>query len=174
MNNNDVLRRLRYVFDYNDEKMIEICAHAGGEVNRSYISSWLKPDDDPGFLDISDKEFAIFLSGFIIENRGKREGEQPKPEKKLNNNIVLRKLKIALNYKDTDMLDTLKLAGLRVGKPELSALFRKPGHKQYRLCKDQFLRNFLMGLQLKLRPEGPESKGKSKGIQFTRKTDLPK
>ncbi|MGB0886259.1 MAG: DUF1456 family protein, partial [Chitinophagales bacterium] len=90
-----------------------------------------------------------FLNGFINEKRGKREGEQPKPEKTLNNNIILRKLKIALNLKDTDVIDMLDLAGLKFSKHELSAFFRKPDQKQYRACKDQFLRNFLYGMELK-------------------------
>jgi len=42
---------------------------------------------------------------------------------------------------------------MHISKHELSAIFRKPGQKQYRECKDQFLRNFLYGLQFKERPE---------------------
>ena len=50
------------------------------------------------------------------------------------------------------MLETLKLADVRISKHELSAFFRKVGHKHYRECKDQVLRNFLKGLQIKCRP----------------------
>ena len=74
-------------------------------------------------------------------------------EKTLTNNIILRKLKIALDLKDVDVLDMLDLAGIKFGKHELSAFFRKPSQKQYRLCKDQFLRNFLYGMELKYRKE---------------------
>jgi len=135
--------------------MIKVFALADHEATRAEISDWLKKDDNPEQKQLYDKELAIFLNGFINLKRGKKEGEQPKPEKSLNNNLVLRKFKIALNLKDEDMLEILDLANFRFGKSELSALFRKPDHKHFRKCKDQVLRNFIYGMQLKYRP-GPD------------------
>ncbi len=152
MDNNDILRSLRYTFDLNDQQMIDLFALANKEVTRAEISNWLKREEDPDFIILKDVELATFLNGFINDKRGKREGEQPAPEKKLNNNIILRKLKIALNFRDDDMLATFKLADMRISKHELSAFFRKPTQNQYRECKDQFLRNFLAGLKEKYRP----------------------
>lgn len=153
MNNNDTLRRLRYTFDFSDSEVIGLFSSGGKEVTRTEISDWLKADDDPDFKPIYDIDLAAFLNGFINLKRGKREGPQPKPEKSLSNNNVLRKIKIALNLRDDDMISIFALAKLRVSKHELSALFRKPDQKQYRPCKDQFLRNFLHGLQLKYRQD---------------------
>jgi uncharacterized protein YehS (DUF1456 family) len=149
VNGNDILRRLRYTFDLNDSKMIEIFGAAGHEVTRAQISNWLKKDDDPVFQDLDDYELAIFLNGFIIVNRGKKEGPQAIAEKRLNNNIVFRKLKIALNLKDEDILEILGQVEMHISKHELSAFFRNPNQEQYRPCKDQILRNFLHGLQVK-------------------------
>ena len=115
------------------------------------VSDWLKKDDDPAYQECSDTQLAIFLNGLINNKRGKREGAQPKPEARLNNNIIFMKLKIALNLKAEDVLEILELAEFRLSKHELSAFFRKPGHKHYRECKDQILRNFLQGMQLKYR-----------------------
>jgi len=151
MNNNDVLRRIRYVFDFGDSKMIAIFGKADHEVTRGQVSDWLKKDDDPAYQECSDTQLAIFLNGLINDKRGKREGAQPEPEKQLNNNIIFMKLKIALNLKAEDVLGILELAEFRLSKHELSAFFRKPGHKHYRECKDQILRNFLQGMQLKYR-----------------------
>ncbi len=151
MDNNDILRRIRYTFDLSDSKMIEIFGLADYQVTRAQISDWLKKDDNPAFQQLYDNELAIFLNGLINDKRGKREREQPIPEKRLNNNIILRKLKIALNLKDDDILEILKLVDLRVSKHELSAFFRNPNQNQYRTCHDQFLRNFLYGMQLKYR-----------------------
>ncbi|MBL4652957.1 MAG: DUF1456 family protein [Flavobacteriales bacterium] len=153
MNNNDVLRKIRYTFDYNDDKMMSIFKSVDVEIDRAQISKWLKRDDDDDFEGIYDKSLASFLNGFINLNRGKKEGDQPKPEKTLNNNLILRKLKIALNLKDTDVLDLLDLADFRFSKSELSALFRKPTHQHFRECKDQVIRNFLHGMQIKYRKE---------------------
>lgn len=157
MTNNDILRRLRYVFDFNDSKMIGLFNLADYPVTREQVSAWLKKDDDPGYLDCSDRELAIFLNGLINKKRGKKDGPQPEPESRLNNNIVFRKLKIALNMKDEDVVAIMELAQFRMSKHELSAFFRKPGHKHYRQCKDQILRNFLKGLQLKYRTDSQET-----------------
>lgn len=149
MNNNDIMRRIRYTFNFSDTKMIEIFALTDFQVTRAQISDWLKKDDDPAYKELFDTEMAIFLNGFINDKRGKKEGVQPEPEKRLNNNIILRKLKIALNLKDEEILEILKLADLRISKHELSAFFRNPNQEQYRLCRDQVLRNFLFGMQKK-------------------------
>lgn len=151
MDNNDIIRRIRYSFDINDSKMIEIFGLGDVKVTRAEISSWLKKDIDPDYVLLPDFQLAVFLNGLIIEKRGKKEGPKPIPEKRLNNNNILRKLKIALNLKDEDMLELLKIADFTISKHELSAFFRKPGQSQYRECKDQILRNFLRGMQLKYR-----------------------
>jgi uncharacterized protein YehS (DUF1456 family) len=149
--NNDILRRIRYTFDFNDSKMIAIFSLADHQVTREQINDWLKKDDDPAYQKCNDTQLAIFLNGLIIDKRGKKEGPQPVPEKRLTNNIIFRKLKIALNLKAEDILEIMDLASLRISKHELSAFFRKPDHKHYRECKDQILRNFLKGVQLKYR-----------------------
>ena len=150
---NDILRRLRYTFDLNDSKMIAIFGLADYTVTRDQISDWLKKDDDPAYQKCTDTQFAIFLNGFINEKRGKKEGPQSEPEKRITNNIIFKKLKIALNLKSEDILEIMEQAGLSISKHELSALFRNPNHKHYRECKDQILRNFLQGLRLKYRPD---------------------
>ena len=155
MDNNDILRRLRYTFSFNDRQMIAVFAKADRDVTRGQVSSWLKRDDDPAFVGLEDIQLATFLNGLIVHQRGKRDGPTPGVEKQLNNNIVFRKLKIALNLKADDILSLLSRAEFRVSKSELSALFRKPGHKNYRECKDQILRHFLKGLQLEHRAEVP-------------------
>lgn len=151
MNNNDILRRLRYTFDFNDSKMIALFSLADHQVTRGEISDWLKKDDDPAYQKCSDSTLAIFLNGLINEMRGKKEGPQPEPEKHLTNNIIFRKLKIALNLQADDVLEILESTNFHLSKHELSAFFRKPGHIHYRECKDQVLRNFLTGMQQKYR-----------------------
>ena len=151
MTNNDILRSIRYTFDFSDLKMIAIFGLADYQVTRSQVSDWLKKDDDHAYQDCGDPELAFFLNGLINDKRGKKEGLQPKPENSLNNNIILRKLKIAFDLKADDIIELMKLADFRLSKHELSAFFRKSDHKHYRECKDQILRNFLKGIQHKYR-----------------------
>jgi len=153
MTNNDILRRIRYVFDFNDDKMISIFALADCKVTRAEISDWMKQEDDPDFKKLKDVQLAIYLNGLINDKRGKREGPQPVPEKDLSNNAIFMKLKIALNLQAEDILEIMDLSDFRMSKHELSAFFRKPGHKHFRECKDQILRIFLKGLQMQYRKD---------------------
>gem|GEM_PF-73266 len=149
MNNNDVLRRLRYTFNYNDKQMIALFSSAGLNATREQVSQWLKKDNDADFTNCQDVELATFLNGFINEKRGKKSGPQAIPEKRLNNNIILTKLKIALNLKAEDLIALLDSVDFRLNKPELSAFSRKVDHKHYRECKDQVLRNLLQAIDKK-------------------------
>ena len=151
MLNNDVLRRVRYILDFGDKKMIDIFGLVDFNISREKLSQWLKKDDDAEFQKCKDVELATFLNGLIIEKRGKRDGDQPIAEKSLTNNIVFRKLNIAFDFKAEDVIKVLALADFDLSKHELSAFFRKPNHKNYRECKSQVLRNFLVGLQKKTR-----------------------
>lgn len=151
MTNNDCLRRIRYILDFDDSKMIAIFALVNVETDRAEVSSWLKQDDDSDFKKCSDTSFAAFLNGLIIALRGAKDGEPPRIETSLNNNIIFMKLKIALSLQGEEILQILESAGQEISKHELSAFFRRPGHKHYRECKDQILRNFLNGLRINYR-----------------------
>lgn len=153
MLNNDILRRIRYTFDFNDSAMISVFAAADHEVTREQVSDWLKKEDDAAFKKCTDRELAIFLNGLINTKRGKKEGVQPEPESRLTNNMIFMKLRIALNLKAEDVLDIMKSVDFDMSKHELSAFFRKPDNKHYRECKDQILRNFLLGVQQRFRPQ---------------------
>ena len=156
MTNNDVLRRIRYILDYDDEKMLIISSLGGKTISVDDLIKKLKKSTESDFLNCSDSYLAAFLNGLIIEKRGKKEGLQPLPEKKLNNNMIFTKLKIAFHLKSDDILEILSLADFELSSHELSSFFRKRTHKNYREYKDQILRYFLKGLQLKYR--NPDAK----------------
>lgn len=158
MTNNDTLRRLRYAFSLSDSQMIAIFALADFKTNREQVSNWLKKDDDDAYVECEDVELAAFLNGFINEKRGKKDGPQIKPETRLTHNLVFKKLKIALNLKSEGILDILELADFNLSEHELSSFFRKPGNKHYRVCKDQIMRNFLKGVQIKYRKDDSSDK----------------
>lgn len=147
MTNNDVLRRVRYMFYYSDLKMIALFKLANCDVKKSEVSAWLKKEEDAAAVEITDRELSLFFNGLIIEKRGKREGPQPEPEDPLSNNMILRKLKIALDLKTDDILALFESIEKPITKSELSDFFRKANHKLYRPCGDQYLRNFLNALQ---------------------------
>lgn len=147
MTNNDVLRSLRYLLDIRDAQVAEITALAGFNVSAEEVGAYLARDDEPDFKPCSDRVLAHFLDGLIVHRRGRDESRPlPPVELPLTNNITLKKLRVAFELRDDDILAILDSVGFIVTKTELGALFRKPGHNNYRPCGDQLLRNFLKGL----------------------------
>lgn len=142
MTNNDIFCRICNTFDLNDSAVIDICALADFNATQPQVAAWLKNEDG-----ITDIQLAQFLNGFINLKRGKRDGEQPKPEEHLNNNMIFQKLRIALNLKAEDVLDILQGVDVHLSKHELSAFFRKFGNKHYKECSDRLLQSFLQGVQ---------------------------
>ena len=160
MTNNDILRRLRYALTISNDQMVEMFAKGNLTVDHAQLHSWLLKEaaegeeQDPGFVPCPDAALSQFLDGFIAVRRGVRENAPPQViPNRINNNLILRKLRIGLDYKEEDMLGTLKLANFNLSKSELSALFRAKDHKHYQDCGDQILRNFLIGLTAKYRSE---------------------
>ncbi|GAB2545166.1 YehS family protein [Rhodanobacter koreensis] len=154
MINNDVLRAIRYMLDLSDGKVVEIThlTDANFPIAKEDVQAFLKKDEEPGYVECSSKVLAHFLDGLVVYRRGRDESQPPRPvEKRVTNNVVLKKLRVAFELKDVDMHQILEAAGFPISKPELSALFRQPDHKNFRLCGDQLLRNFLKGLTLRLR-----------------------
>jgi uncharacterized protein YehS (DUF1456 family) len=181
MINNDVLRSVRYMLDINDAKIVEITGLAGHVIDKAEVIAYLKKEaivveavaeeesaeegieegaekviektaPEEGYLPCPDEVLAYFLDGLVIFKRGKNDNLPAHPiDLPVTNNMVLKKLRVAFELKEDDLHAILKAAEFPVSKPELSALFRKFGHSNYRTCGDQLLRNFLKGLTLRIR-----------------------
>lgn len=147
MTHNDVLRRLRYALHLNNDQLLKLSALGGRPATLPQLDSWLRQEDEPGYAACRDADLAAFLDGLITDKRGPRpEGGVVPPAERLTNNLILKKLRIALSYQEEDMLGALALGGQPVSKAELTALFRKPGQKNFQPCGDQILRAFLTGV----------------------------
>lgn len=158
MTNNDILRRLRYALTISNDEMVEMFAKGNLAIDHAQLHGWLMKEaeegevQEAGYAACPDSALNQFLDGLIVTRRGVREDAPPQVvPNRINNNLILRKLRIALNFKEEDMLGTLKLADFNLSKSELSALFRSKDHKHYQDCGDQILRNFLLGLTAKYR-----------------------
>ncbi|GMQ56610.1 DUF1456 family protein [Vallitalea sediminicola] len=173
MDNNDRLIRLRYALDIKNSEMIKIFKLGGIEVTREKVQKMLtksknsyndEVDDD----EVEEKEENIkcnnntlesFLNGFIIFKRGRQEPKSGQSERAALtikdsasvNNVLIKKVKIALSLTSDDVLDIFNEAGVVVTKGELSAILRKEGHKNYKECGDKYARNFLKGLAIRYR-----------------------
>jgi uncharacterized protein YehS (DUF1456 family) len=171
MNNNDILVRLRYALHLKNTELVEIFKLGGYEVALEEVQKMLikskESDQNDGVIDEEEETYIecnhymieSFLNGLIIFKRGRQEPKPGQPEtppmtltdSASVNNVMLKKVKIALALTSEDMLDIFKIAGVTVTKGELGAFLRKEGHKNYVECGDQIARNFLKGLAIKYR-----------------------
>ncbi len=173
MNNNDILIRLRYALDIRDIDMIEIFKLGGITMDREELQRILLKPKNINHFEADDDEFVAddnmrkcnnymlesFLNGFITFKRGKQEAKPGEPEKqayiikdsKSVNNVMLKKIKIALALTSDDMLAIFKAAGINLSNGELSAVLRKEGQRNYKECGDRYARNFLKGLAIRYR-----------------------
>ena len=152
MLNNDTLRSIRYMLDLGEVHVVEMLKLSGFEATRASVDPWLLKEDEPGFVEMPDLAMAHFLDGLILQRRGRDESQPARPvESRINNNVVLKKLRVAFELKEDDILSIMGEAGFKVTRGEINALFRQPKHSNFRLCGDQFLRNFLKGLTKRLR-----------------------
>lgn len=168
MNANDIVTRVRYALDIKDKEMVEIFELGGMEVSKADVQAMLAKSNNTADHDGQEEEYVkeidnhtleSFLNGLVTLKRGTPD---VKPENAPNpflmaddnsnvNNILLKKMKIALSLTSEDMLDILQEAGVTVSKSELSAVLRKEGHRNYKECGDRYARNFLKGLALRFR-----------------------
>ncbi|WP_174523041.1 DUF1456 family protein [Rossellomorea vietnamensis] len=163
IDNNDILIRLRYALDLKNTEMVDIFNLGGIELSKDEVMKVLtKSMDEEGMnegddhIHCDDEMFESFLNGFITFKRGKREvkpGQAERPELTYEhvNNLLLKKVKIALSLTSEDMIEILELADVHITKGELGAIFRREGHKNYRICGDRYARNFLKGLAIRYR-----------------------
>ncbi|QAS52246.1 DUF1456 family protein [Halobacillus litoralis] len=171
MDNNDILIRLRYALDIKDQDMIEIFKLGGVDLSKEEVQKVLtKSEDsyddeddevyeDEDHIKCTNSMLESFLNGLITFERGPqktKDGEPMKPDRSIRNyssvnNVMLKKVKIALKLTSEDIIDILNDAGITITKGEVSGLLRKEGHKNYRQFGDQYARNFLKGLTIKNR-----------------------
>jgi len=152
--NNDILIRLRYALNITDLKLVELFALAERPLSVEVLRQLFLREEDEGFKECDGATLSAFLQGLVVSRRGRKDsaaGTTPPWTGNPGNNEVLKALRIALELRDDDIGAILKLAGFDASKAEIGALFRNKNHENYRLCGDQFLRNFLAGLTKKYR-----------------------
>ena len=134
MINSDILRRIRYAFNFNDKLMLEIFQLGKIILDKDTLLGHLKKEEEEGYIPLYPAAMTAFLDGLILKMRGapKTPIKQSVMHENFSNNMVLRKLRIAYEFKEEDLLAILKRGGMEISRSELSAFFRKKDHKNYK------------------------------------------
>ncbi len=147
MNTNDILYKIQKALGLTHEEIVHIYELADYKMSNDHLNALLKRRFDKGFEACSYEELGVFLDGLVRFKRG------PSPKKdnsdevvELTNNLILKKLRIALELKEAETEIIFNLADIELTKQELKSLFRKEGHKNFKSCSDSLLNAFLDGL----------------------------
>jgi len=139
------------MLDIDDVEIAQILKLRGYQPKRGEVAAIFEEQYE-GKEDCSHNLMAHFLDGLIYYKRGKSDEHPERPIKTpVTNNMVLKKMRVAFKLREKDMHKVLEQGGFSISKHEMSALFRREGHKNYRECGDQILRYFLKGLTQRLR-----------------------
>lgn len=162
MNNNDIIIRLRYALNIKNEDMLKIFKFGGVIIDEEQLHILLVKQDEGLKRDekVDIKQLESFMNGLIISQRGQKFGPDLKPvaptfdmlKEEDINNVIMKKLKIAMSYTSDDYISFLKTAGVTISNNELSAVLRRPDHRNYKPAGDRYLRNILKGMAMEYRP----------------------
>lgn len=152
MTNNEIIKSIRHMLSFNDKNIVEIFKLADHEIIQQDIQNFMRAETDPNFVACPDPLMAKFLDGLIYLKRGRDPDKPPMPyEFPITNNTILKKLRVAFELKEEDLIKTFERANFRIGKSELTAFSRKKDHPNFRNCGDQVIRYLLKGLTVKLK-----------------------
>lgn len=144
---NEILFRIQRALHLTEEEMLQCYTLETYDMQSQHLAALLKRRQDKAFELCSYEELGVFLDGLVSLKRG------PSPQKKseeeqveLTNNLILKKLRIALELKEAEIEIIFGLAEIELSKQQLSSLFRKENHKNFKPCSDALLMSFLEGL----------------------------
>lgn len=145
MTNNYTLKSIMTAIDLDKVAVLKAYKLVDKKITQDDVDDILRDEDNEKFILLSDEGFELFLNGLIAYKRGPSDKKAKKQKIYFSNNIVLKKLKIALDLKDEDIVQIFANDGLEITKSQLSAYFRRDGHINYRKCSDILLKRFIKG-----------------------------
>lgn len=150
MTHNEIIKRLRFILDVDDMVLHQCFTLGGSQLSLETVSCFLLKPDDADYQVCEEVDMSRFLDGLITHRRGPSKEGLRNPVA-LNNNIIMKKLRIALELEARDLDNAFMLSDCELSPHEISSLFRKPGTKHYVECSDHVFERFMSGLSLYFR-----------------------
>ena len=144
---NEILFRIQKALNLSQDEMIEAYKFAEYNIEVSHLENLLKRHQDKGYEVCSYEELGVFLDGLVTLKRGENPNKSKNDkEVSLTNNLILKKLRVALEMKEPEIEIVFGLAEVELSKQQLASLFRKETHKNFKPCSDELLMSFIEGL----------------------------
>ena len=148
VNTNEILYRLQQALGLSIDEMLKAYALTDYPMEQTHLESLLKRRNDKAFHLCSYEELGVFLDGLIILKRGPSSKQANENDAvPLTNNLILKKLRVALELKESETELVFNLADVFLTKQELKSLFRKEDHKNFKPCSNALLMAFIEGLE---------------------------
>lgn len=151
MTNNTILQKIQYALRLEAADILRIYKQIGVILEPKLAIGYFIDTKHENYVKCPHDMLCAFLEGLIIEKRGVNEKSPNAPiisDEPLTNNAIFKKLRVALDFHDEDIRLVLERAKVDTKKIDLSALFRKKGHKHYKACVDSVLESFLIGIRV--------------------------
>jgi len=143
---NEILYRIKKALNLSEEEILKAYELEEYEMKASHLDALLTRRQDKSFQLCSYEELGVFLDGLVTLKRGPSPKNNENLEVTLTNNLILKKLRIALELKEAETEIIFGLADVTLTKQQLASLFRKESHKNFKKCSDALLIAFLEGL----------------------------
>lgn len=146
MDTNEIIYKIKKALSLSDTDILKAYELESYTMSTEHLASLLTKRQEKSFKECSFEELGVFLDGLVTLKRG------PSPKKdedaivELTNNLILKKLRIALELKEPETEIVFGLGEVELSKQELKSLFRKAGHKNFKECSDELLMAFIDGL----------------------------
>lgn len=143
---NEILYRIQKALNLTNTEIVEAYKLESYGMKESHLESLLKRRQDKDFMLCSYEELGVFLDALVTLKRGPSPKKQNDEEVELTTNLILKKLRIALELKEAETEIIFGLADVELSKQQLASLFRKEGHKNFKECSVELLMAFIEGL----------------------------
>ena len=130
-----------------NSELIEAYSLVDYSMKNERLENILKRRQDQGYEEANYEELGIFLDGLVLLKRGASDRVSTIEEAvALSNNLIMKKLRVALELKEAELVIVFALAEITLTKRQIGALFRKEGTKNFKYASDELLMAFIEGL----------------------------
>jgi uncharacterized protein YehS (DUF1456 family) len=144
---NDILFKIKTALSLSDSEMIKAYSLVEYTMSEERLGNILKRRQDEGYQEATYEELGLFLDGLILFKRGNSLAKKDEDEVvELTNNLIMKKLRVALELKEPELLIVFGLAEINLTKRQIGSLFRKEGTKNFKYASDELLMAFIEGL----------------------------
>ena len=145
MKASEIIQAIKDALSLNRKQILHIYDLEDFPISQDRLNGILKNSSKKSSINATYEELGVFLDGLISYKRGKRDKEIPQ-DVVLDNNLILKKLRAALNLKEYEIALIFELADYKISKSAIRDMFRSPNHPKYKECDNKTLKAFLEGL----------------------------